>query len=288
MSSNRKILIAGCGYVGTALGMRLARAGDRVWGLRRNVARIPEGLQAIEADLRDSKRINEIRIDAHAVVYAAGPVSSSEKAYREAYVVGVSNLIKALQNSERAPARLIFISSTRVYGQTGGDWVNEDSPVEARGFRADMLREGESLIRASGFDSIVVRFGGIYGPGRHGSLDRALAGLPVAHGGQLLFSNRIHHDDCAGILFHLLGMKKTHPLYLGVDSDPASREEVRAWLSRRVNRKIPAPELEPDESDRSNKRCSNKRILEAGYKFVYPSFREGFDSLFSGKAFAGW
>lgn len=288
MTDTRKILIAGCGYVGTALGMRLTRGGDSVWGLRRNVARIPEELRAIEADLRDEKRMNEIRLDADAVVYAAGPVSSSEKAYHDAYVLGVSNLIRTLQNSERPPKRVVFVSSTRVYGQTDGSWVNEDSPADASGFRADMLRQGESLIRESGFNSIVVRFGGIYGPGRHGALDRALAGLAVSFKGQPIYGNRIHHDDCAGILFHLLDMKRTQPLYLGVDSDPASREEVRAWLSHRINRKIPGPELEVNEPEPSNKRCSNRRIIETGYTFAYPSFREGFDSLLSGKAFAGW
>ncbi len=288
MTTPRKILIAGCGYVGIALGMRLARAGDRVWGLRRNPGRIPESIQPLEADLRDAQRMQSLKIDVDAVVYCAGPASSSETAYRGAYIEGLTNLLLALEHSPKPVRRLIFVSSTRVYDQTGGEWVNEDSPVSPKGFRQEILLEGESLVRASGLDSIIVRFGGIYGPGRPGALDRALAGLAVSIQGQAIYGNRIHRDDCAGILLHLLNLKEPRPLYIGADCDPCSREEIRAWLSHRIGRKIPGPELENGQLERGNKRCSNQRILQSGYTFAYPTFREGFGALLSGEAFAGW
>lgn len=288
MSPNRKILIAGCGYVGTALGMRLAAAGDRVWGLRRNIGKLPEAIHPLQADLRDAERMAALKLDADAAVYCPSPQGSSDHAYQAVCAEGLQNFLEALKTSTRPLSRLVIVSSTRVYGQSDGEWVDEEAPAESADFRARRLREAEALARGSGFPCVVVRLGGIYGPGRPGALDRALAGLPVTTGGQPLYGNRIHRDDAAGILAHVLNLPQPAPFYLGVDSDPASREEVRAWLSRRIGREIPAPDKGPEESDRSNKRCSNKRILASGYVFAYPTFREGFDAMLSGEAFAGW
>jgi nucleoside-diphosphate-sugar epimerase len=288
MPSNRKILIAGCGYIGTALGMRLTASGDRVWGLRRNIGKLPKAIQPLEADLTDAAAVAALKLDADAVVYCASAQGSSDHAYQAAYVEGLRNLLEALKKSTRPVSRLIFVSSTRVYGQTAGEMVDEDSPVDPGDFRAQRLLEGEALARGSGLPTTIVRLGGIYGPGRPGALDRALAGLATTSGGQALYGNRIHRDDAAGIRLHVLNLPAPATLYLGVDCDPASREEVRAWLSQRIDREIPAPDQAPEDSDRSNKRCSNKRILASGYAFVYPTFREGFDALLSGDAFAGW
>lgn len=288
MPSHRKILIAGCGYIGTALGMRLVADGNAVWGLRRNIAKLPKAIRPLEADLHDPARMAALKLDADAAVYCASPQGSSDHAYCATYGENLRNFLEALRRSTRPVSRLVLVSSTRVYGQSNGEWVNEDTPVGSQDFRAVRLLEGEALVRNSGFPFVIVRLGGIYGPGRPGALDRALAGLAVASNGQPLYGNRIHRDDAAGILLHVLNLERPETLYLGVDSDPASREDVRAWLSKRIDREIPAPDQAPGESDRSNKRCSNKRILASGYVFAYPTFREGFDALLSGEAFAGW
>lgn len=282
--AKRTVLIAGCGYVGTALGLRLAEAGDEVWGLRRDVSRLPAVIHPLQADLADAAETAKLTVDA--AVFSASPASSSEHAYRSVYGEALGNFLDALKRSKRPLRRFILVSSTRVYGQSDGAWVDETSPAKAEGFRAEALLDGEARVRASGLPFVIVRFGGIYGPGRPGALERALAGLPVSAGGQPLYGNRIHRDDCAGILQHLLNLNEPRDLYLGVDSDPCPRETVRAWLAGRCGHDIPAPDAAEPLPD--NKRCSNKRILESGYVFAYPTFREGFDALLKGGAFGGW
>lgn len=284
--ARRTILIAGCGYVGTALGLRLAAAGDEVWGLRRDTSRLPAALHPLQADLANASETARLAVEVDAAVFSASPASSSEHAYRAVYDDALDNFIAALKRSKRAPGRFVLVSSTRVYGQSDGGWVDENSPARAQGFRAEALLDGEARVRSSGLPFVIVRFGGIYGPGRPGALERALAGLPVTAGGQPLYGNRIHRDDCAGILQHVLNLRNPSDLYLGVDSDPCPRDTVRAWLAERCGHDVPAPDAV--EPLRDNKRCSNKRILESGYAFAYPTFREGFDALLKGGAFGGW
>jgi nucleoside-diphosphate-sugar epimerase len=281
----RKILIAGCGYIGSALASRLIADGDEVWGLRRRPEGLPPGVHPLAFDLLDPDLLRRLDPDFDVVVYGAAPGGSTETAYRATYVHGVRNLIGAVTRTPRPDRQFLFISSTRVYGQSEGEWVDEDSPAVAAGFRASCLREGEALVRAAPLQGSVVRFGGIYGPGRRGSLERALAGLPVTRKGRPLYGNRIHRDDGAGILRHVLGLPKPEAMYLGVDSDPADRETVRAWLAERCGIVIPATESETGaggDAERSNKRCSNRRVLASGYQFLYPTFREGFAALLEG------
>jgi nucleoside-diphosphate-sugar epimerase len=282
----RKVLIAGCGYIGSALAARLVARGDEVWGLRRRPGLILSGVHPLALDLGDPSLADSLPPGIDAVVYAASPGASSERAYRATFVDDLGNLIDALTVRAAPTLRLVFISSTRVYARNDGAWVDESSPPEAAEFRAACLLEGEARVRQAPFRGVVVRFGGIYGPGRRGSLDRALAGLPVTRMGRPLYGNRIHRDDGAGILEHLLNLEHPESLYLAVDSDPAARETVRAWLAERTGLSIPAPDASDSGSaeDRSNKRCSNRRILDSGYLFVYPSFREGFAALLDDEA----
>ncbi len=277
-----RVLISGCGYVGSALGLLLASEGHTVFGLRRNVAALPSGITPVRADLSISLSPETLPSNLDAAVCAASPGGSSDEAYRSAYVDGPRNLISALDG--QSVERLVLVSSTGVYGQKNGEWVDENSPTEPGGTSGQRLLEGEDLVLAGPFPATVLRLGGIYGPGRTGMIQRAL-GNPPPEDAPPQYTNRIHRDDCAGALRHLLLLlPDPEPVYLGVDHEPADRRTVAEWLAARSGEDLPGNpgnhRHEPrDRPGRTNKRCSNERLIRSGYEFRYPTFREGFAAL---------
>lgn len=274
------MLIAGCGYVGSALAHELAGEGRTVWGLRRSPEGLPEGVLPVAADLSRPHTLDGLPRAVDAVVYCASADTSSEEAYRTAYVEGPRNLLDALGRRGAAPRRLLFVSSTAVYGQEGGSWVDEDSPTRPTDFRGRVLLEAEALVGAWEATGIVVRFGGIYGPGRTRLVERVRSGEARCARGEPRYSNRIHRDDCAGVLRHLLDRPDPRGLYLGVDREPAERCEVLRWLARRLG--VPDPPVVEGEREgrrRSNKRCSSDRLVAEGYRFRHPTYREGYGDL---------
>ena len=191
-----RILIAGCGYLGTALGVTLVADSHTVWGLRRHWADAPSGIEPIEADLSLPATLAGLPADPDFVFYMASPGGAEDPLYRATYVDGLRNLIEALDARGGRPRRVFFASSTAVYGQTGGEWVDESSPTEPRHFSGVRLLEGEAVLRGGPFAATAVRFGGIYGPRRMGLVDRIRTGRARYREGH--FTNRIHRDDCVG------------------------------------------------------------------------------------------
>lgn len=271
-----RVMIAGCGYVGNRLGELLAAHGDHVFGLRRDVSRLAAGISPIAADLLDRASLRGLPRDLDSVVYAAAANDSSDDAYRAAYVDGLRNLLIALCEQDQAPRRVVFTSSTGVFPQNDGSWVDEDTPVDVAG-RVDRVREGERLLATFPFASIVVRFGGIYGPERTRFLRSIAEGRLAVAEHPPKFTNRIHRDDCAGVIAHLLSLAEPKPLYVAVDDEPAPLFEVANWLAARLHVSLPIPE-EPVRGP-EGKRCSNRRLRDSGYVFRFPSFREGYADL---------
>lgn len=270
------VLIAGCGYLGTVLGDRLAARGVRVTGLRRNACGLPRGIMPFSADLADPFSLRGLPGDIDAVVYAASAGDYTPEAYASAYVAGVENLLAALNC--HALRRFIFVSSTGVYGQQAGEWVDEDSPAEAGGFAADALRQGETLAASGPFPATVVRFSGIYGPGRTRMIDSVRAGTARCDGGPPRYLNHIHRDDAAGFLDHLLALRDPASLYLGSDDEPVDRNEALCWIAARLG--LPVPPLESGRQRRGTpRRYRNTRMRATGYKLVYPTYREGYGAL---------
>lgn len=276
-----RVLIAGCGYVGCALAQRLGAAGHEAFGLRRRVAALPAGVRAVAADLSEPAGLAAaLPGELDAVVYAAAADGPDESAYRRAYVEGLGHLLDALSDAERAP-RLLFTSSTSVYGQDAGEWVDESSPVEPGQFRGRVLLEAEAQVHAWPGSHAVVRLGGIYGPGRTRLLD-AVRGGRARVPAHPHYTNRIHREDAAGALDHLLKLPSVDPVYLCVDDDPAERAVVLRWLAERLGAPPPPVEEPEAESGRfrpTGKRCRNERLRAAGFRPAFPSFREGYSAL---------
>jgi nucleoside-diphosphate-sugar epimerase len=284
-----RVLIAGCGYVGTALGALLAEDGHEVFALRRSVRERPAGVSLIQADLTaiDTLRALPARLDV--VFYTASADATDDRSYRGVYVDGLRYLLAALEG--QTLRRVLYTSSTGVYAQQDGEWVDEISPAEPRHFSGARLLEGETLLRRSGRPATVVRLSGIYGPGRERLLERVRRGEATIPAGAPVYSNRIHRDDCAGVLRHLMSLERIEPLYLASDDEPAEMAVVLRWLAERLG--VPSPPVEeraaPHEryGRTSNKRVKNARLLASGYRFRYPTFREGYAGLIAGGAAAG-
>lgn len=277
------VLIAGCGYVGTALAQRLADAGHVVHAIRRDAGSLPSIVNPIQADMAMPDGIPDLP-EVDYVFYTAAAGGYDEACYRSAYVEGPTHLLAALSGQGCKPRRVFFTSSTGVYAQGDGEWVDEESPTEPNHFSGTMMLEGERCFHNSPFASTVVRLGGIYGPGRIRILDGVRSGTLRAPA-MPTYVNLIHRDDCAGVLSHLMEMAEPESVYLGVDDEPAERGAMYAWVAQRLGVSPPAPESDNDalagRSARSNKRCRNQKLRASGYAFRYPTYREGFESLIS-------
>lgn len=277
-----QVVIAGCGYVGNALARLLLAEGHEVFGIRRDPSQLAKGVRAIRGDLADPRSLGPAPQRVEYAVFCVGADESSEQAYRRAYLDGLAGFLEWLANEGQRPKRLVMTSSTSVYGQRRGEPIDEDSPTHPTQFRGETLLASERLLAATGLSTVVVRLGGIYGPERSSLIDRALAGelrlRPAEH-----FTNRIHRDDAAGLIRHLLFHPAPAPLYLGVDSEPADESNVHAWITKELGLPEPAIEARDEATTRrqgvGSKRCSNARARESGYTFRYPSFREGYGAL---------
>ncbi|MYC81182.1 MAG: NAD-dependent epimerase/dehydratase family protein [Acidobacteria bacterium] len=275
-----RILIAGCGYVGQELGLGLVQEGHSVCGLRRGPDRLPPGLQGFSADLTRPETLENLPGPFDVAFYTAGADRRSEAGYRSAYLKGLGNLIGALRDQNPPVRRLFFTSSTAVYGQSGGEWVDEDSPAEAGHFRGRLLRDAEQVLLGGPITGTVVRIGGIYGPGRQRLIESVRRGEACCFEGPPRYLNHVHRDDCAGALAHLMKADSPRSLYMLVDHEPAEQCGVLRWIAGRL--KVPAPARAPAEAGkpvRGAKRCRNARLVESGYAFRYPTFREGYAAL---------
>lgn len=294
----RSVLIAGCGTIGTRVGLAWSAAGAHVVGVRRNAERIPDDLEAVGADFGDPATLEPLRGRSFDLVYyIATPDRYDDGGYRRAYVDGLRNVLGAVETGAVGPSgsegpgdeprtrspRVVFVSSTAVYGQSRGEWVDEESPTHPQRFSGQRTLEAEELLRATdGAEPVAVRFAGIYGPGRTRLVRKVENGKPC-HDDPPRWTNRIHEDDVVGVLMHVGEMARPAPLYVGVDHEPATDCEVADFIADALG--VPRPlRQESGDADEvgvrgANKRCRNDRLVESGYRFTFRTFREGYGAM---------
>lgn len=282
--SARRVLIAGAGDVGAAAGRQLAGRGFEVFAARRRAAAVPAPLHPVAVDLFEPDAVQALPAGLDAVVWAVAPDGHDPASYRRAYVEGPSRLVAALHRRGDPLRRVVLVASTAVWGDEHGAWVDERTPPAPRGFAGELVLTGERALAALPVPATSLRFGGIYGPGRTQLIERVRLGL-AAPPAQPRYGNRIHRDDGAEAIVHVLTTPDPADCYVVVDDDPADLREVYAWLAARLAVRLPpAADDDGDPMRRGgNKRCSNRRLRAAGWRPRYPTYREGYGALLDGQ-----
>jgi nucleoside-diphosphate-sugar epimerase len=161
--------------------------------------------------------------------------------------------------------------------------VDEETPPEPSSDRGKILVEAERAAVAGPPGGVVLRLGGIYGPGRTRTVERVLAGKAGCPAPDQ-YSNRIHRDDAAGAARHLLHLDDPHALYLGVDRAPVSLREVYRWIAERAGAPDPCADEKAEAWEArgrrgTNKRCRSDLLAASGYRFIHPDYRSGYAPL---------
>jgi nucleoside-diphosphate-sugar epimerase len=235
--------------------------------------------------------LNRLPVALDAVVFAAAPEASDEASYEKTYVRALANLLAAVREEHgEALPRIVMLSSTSVYGQTDGEWVEESSATIPTDFRGRLVLRGEETLWSAGLPAIALRLGGLYGPGRESLIDAVRDRRATLDPGPPRYTNRIHREDAAGAITHLIDLPAgaVDRVYVGVDEEPAERNEVLRWLAGRLGVTLQEGAA-GSRSERglsrteTNKRCSGQRLRDSGYRFRYPTFREGYDPLLASR-----
>lgn len=268
------VLIAGCGDVGNVLAVSLLQDGHVVYGLKRDTSTLPAGVLPIQADLTKPWTLTNLPADIDSLVFLPTPASRDQAGYEAIFIQGWENLWAGLK---RPPARTVMVSSTAVYGESNGGMVNEETSPEPTGFNGKVLLKMEQLAASCTENLVVVRISGIYGPGRERLIRLAVSEGFEVQQSPAFYTNRIHRDDAAAALKHLLLLDKPQALYIASDDQPAPRYDVVKWLAEAQGET--APKGLTDEGAKCGKRVSNQRLRDSGFKLSYPDYRVGYGAV---------
>jgi nucleoside-diphosphate-sugar epimerase len=272
-----RILIAGCGYVGQATADLFHAAGWDVEGWtaseKSGTALSGKTYPICQVDISNREEVAERRGTFDAVVHCASSRGGGVEFYRQIYLNGARNLLERF-----AGKKMLFTSSTSVYGQCDGSWVTEESDTEPARDTGRLLLETEKLVLERG--GTVARLAGIYGPGRSALLSKFLADTAIVDPESDRFVNQVHRDDIASAIFLLLTREaQGAQTYNVVDDQPTLQTDCYRWLAKRLNRPLPPIEKSTGQRKRgdSNKRVSNAKLRRLGWAPQYPTFAEGME-----------
>ena len=232
-----RVLIAGCGYVGLSLGSELVRQGHQVFGLKRTGSGQTElaaaGITLIRADITQPETLAGLPSGCDWVVHCASAAGGGIDDYRAVYLQGARNLLEWLKPNP--PRKFVYTSSTSVYGQNDGSWVDETSPTEPQAATAKVLVDAEKLLMDAAwrvsFPAVVLRVAGIYGPARGYWLKQFLSGEARIEEDGSRFLNMIHRDDVTGAIISALKSGRPGEIYNAADDEPVTQLELFKWLA---------------------------------------------------------
>ena len=293
----KRLVIFGCGYVGSALARAALDAGARVEALTRNPEKAA-GLRAgglsnvVVADLSSTDWHGRISAGADFVVNCVSAGGGGADGYRQSYVAGMQSIL-AWASEGRAPAgTLVYTSSTSVYPQGAGAIVDESAPADGATPNGRIIRDSEILLQNASAAArrrwFILRLAGIYGPGRHHLLDQLRAGAATLPGSGTYRLNLVHRDDIVAALLACLVAPATvtSQVFNVADTAPAMREDVVRWLAGRLGRAVPAFDgtggARRDGAPVPDRIISSGNIQRTlGWQPRYPEYRAGFENLLS-------
>lgn len=287
-------LIVGCGYVGHRLAKVWRDAGETIYATTRSEQRAAEfaadGLQPIVWDITQDFANSDVntlpKVDT--VVFAVGfdrrTARETGHTIEEVYVGGLRRVLDRCTRCQR----FIYLSSTGVYGQGDGSWVDEDSPCQPNRDGGKACFAAEQLLRQNklhGEHSIVLRLAGIYGPDRLPQAAMLKRGEPLSVAADA-YLNLIHVDDIVRTI-QACEQLQTPDLLCVSDGHPVVRSEFYSHLAQLLGTAPPA--FEPPvagtsraERARGSKRIRNQRLVEQLQpNFRFPTYKEGLDAIVS-------
>jgi nucleoside-diphosphate-sugar epimerase len=271
-----RVLLAGCGDLGLRVARQLLDRGDLVWALRRTPrADEAHGIHWLRADLRQPESLRDMPSRITRLVYLPAPDQRDESAYRATFIDGLRHLLQALD--AQALRRVLLVSSTAVYGAHGGEWVDETTAPAPPGFNGKTLLDAERWLAAQSVPSVTLRLAGLYGPGRLQLVERLRAGQVRVPREHPHWANRIHVDDAAVAITHLLTLPAAQSLYLGVDDTPLPLDVLYDELARLAGAPLPAEG--PAPAGIGSKRLGNARLRASGWVPQWPDSRAGYAAL---------
>jgi nucleoside-diphosphate-sugar epimerase len=280
-------LVFGCGYLGSRVAQAWSRAGDRVFAVTRSKSRAKvlesHGFSPIVADIMQPETLTGLP-QADTVLVAIGMDRTRYNDIRAVYVGGLQAIIDALPEGT---GQLVYISSTGVYGQSQGEWVDEHSPTEPTRDGGQACLEAEQLLLHSRFanSSTILRLAGIYGKGRVPSLEIVKSkswDKLEPHG----FLNLVHVADIVTAVLQTAAQKLVGEIILISDGSPVVRRDYYQALANELGMgEIPWPRMPSQSTSRrssGNKRISNQKMLNLlDFELEFPNIQEGLKNALS-------
>lgn len=280
----RRVLVVGCGYLGRRLAARLAARGDTVHGIVRTAASAAlvshSGALPIVADVADRGTPLPALPEVDTVVWCVGFDRSAGHGYRDVHVRGLERLLDALSGSPR----VLFVSSTGVWGRGDGPDVDETTPAHPDREAGRVLLEAEALLHGHRLGpGTVLRLAGIYGPGRLPRLESLRAGEPIAAEPDS-WLNLVHVDDAAAVVIAVADHPRPGPLYVVSDGRPVLRRDWYGRLAALTGSPAPAW-IPPDPAARGgDKRVDPRRLFaEIGPPWAHPDALAAMGGILSGE-----
>jgi len=313
MNSGRdqRFVIFGCGYVGGEMARQALARGLRVTALTRNHAHADKlrdaGVEIVMADLASETWHSEIAGGAEFVLNTVSSGGGGVEGYRRSYVDGMRSILKWAQRRGTV-GTLVYTSSTSVYPQDQGVFVDESASTEASDERAQLLLEAERILRqpdrcqagttavpveksgrTDGADAFpyrryfILRLAGIYGPQRHHLLEQVRRGEVSGSGKHRL--NLIHRDDVCAAIFAVLNAPPAvaNEIFNVADDFPTAKQTIVAWLAAQIGVPVPAFTGAPAAGRRASTPdrviVSGKLKSTLGWHPRFRSFREGYADI---------
>jgi len=272
-----RVLQIGCGGLGSLIAQATLAQGHALTIVRRSQQPVPAGAQALYLDVVAEAQLPALsNLQPDILLYCLAPVTG--QTYQQTYVDGLRHV---LANVAMASLKhVFFISSTGIYGENQGEWINDDTPAVPADEGGHIMLAAEQLLAELPCGHTALRVSGIYGPQRLYLL--RLLQNSERWPAQVHWTNRVHEQDVAAAVVHFYqqvidgAVLPEHCIV--TDGVPATQHEVLQWLA--TQQQVPAPPTPPLQPQ-SGKRIRNQYLQQTGFKLQFTDYQAGYASILS-------
>ncbi len=286
----KDVLIVGCGDIGVRVARRLQLGGGKVSGLARSepsAARLRElGITPLTGNLDNAASLNALPSSGKLIFYFAPPPGGGPFDSR------MRNFCQTVEPG-KLPVRLVYISTSGVYGDCAGEWVTEETPINPQTSRAQRRADAEATLQEwagkYAVPLVILRVTGIYGPGRL-PLARIQQGHPILREAESPPTNRIHADDLAAVCVRAAEKAVDGDLFNVSDGQPGTMTQYFNAVSDLLG--LPRlPQIDMQEARQvmnpmmlsyltETRRMDNRKMVEQlGVTLMYPDLNSGLKNI---------